>query len=388
MAQLKLITKKNGKKYYYSIITSVKWDKSVIIPLHTHSKTEAELRHNKIEKKEKDIKAGREYTFPWQKPEGGRTTINIKTLQDAANDYLEYRTGKVRASTIRRDRISLNQLIQRIGPEMPISKLSHVEIEGSKGLIHLLQKEGYLSSGINITLRHIRTFTNWLYKKAEYINREILFDNLNEGKPLPRYLNESELKQIYSLDWLDDFFKRAFFFYETSGCRPIEPFIGELLGNWLIIEVEKSKGKSVRQIHLNEKQKQILEEMQQFRDQYSLEGSLNPSDTAYHRLATIMRKVTKALNFKGKRISLKSFRHTYGIKRVTISGDIHRVAREMGHCKTSTTEIYLQYPEQRRIDDFPSLKNFIEKEEKRRDLVISETIFSETCRWNFLNAPR
>ena len=60
----------------------------------------------------------------------------------------------------------------------------------------------------------------------------------------------------------------------------------------------------------------------------------------------------------------------------------------MGHCKTSTTEIYLQYPEQRRIDDFPSLKNFIEKEEKRRDLVISETIYSETRQWNFLNAPQ
>ena len=70
MAQFKLITKKNGTNYYYSIITSVNWDKPQSIPLHTNSKTEAELRHNKIEKKEKDIKAGREYTFPWQKPEG------------------------------------------------------------------------------------------------------------------------------------------------------------------------------------------------------------------------------------------------------------------------------------------------------------------------------
>ena len=33
--------------------------------------------------------------------------------------------------------------------------------------------------------------------------------------------------------------------------------------------------------------------------------------------------------------------------------------REMGHKSTNTTMRYLRFPEQRRLDDFPSLKDYI-----------------------------
>ena len=41
-------------------------------------------------------------------------------------------------------------------------------------------------------------------------------------------------------------------------------------------------------------------------------------------------------------------------------GDIFQVAREMGHSSVTTTQLYLEFPEQRRLDDFPSLKDYIE----------------------------
>ena len=44
-------------------------------------------------------------------------------------------------------------------------------------------------------------------------------------------------------------------------------------------------------------------------------------------------------------------------------GDIFQVAREMGHSNVTTTQLYLEFPEQRRLDDFPSLKEYIEKAE-------------------------
>ena len=56
----------------------------------------------------------------------------------------------------------------------------------------------------------------------------------------------------------------------------------------------------------------------------------------------------KSLNLSnGNKISLKSFRHTFGIKQVTLTGNIYQVSRDMGHSHVTTTQIYLQYPEQR-----------------------------------------
>ena len=392
MAQLKTNKKPNGSLFYYSIISNVKWSKPKRIPLNAKTKSEAILRHQHVVKMERDIKSGIDFIFPWQNNSSGRTKINITTLEDAVIEYLDYRIGKVRSSTIRRDRVSLNQLMKYIGKSKPVNKLSRKTIDGKNGLIRCMQNEmngierKYKDSGINFSLRHIKTFFNWLYKRAEYIDKEILFDKLNVGEPLPRYLNENELSQIHNLDWLNDFYKRIFLFYENTGCRPSEPFDGELFGDWLIVEVEKSKSKKIRQIHLSDQSRETLCEMHQFRDIYAIRGSKNPNESAYHRLATIMRKVVKDLGFLGKDISLKSFRHTYGIKRVTVTGNIHQVAREMGHSKITTTEIYLQYPEQRRIDDFPSLRKFIELEEKRRDNVNSATNYSAT-NGNFLLPP-
>ena len=75
---------------------------------------------------------------------------------------------------------------------------------------------------------------------------------------------------------------------------------------------------------------------------------------------TIM-KIVRALGFTGKRLTLYSFRHAYAIRRITITGSIHDVMREMGHSTPQTTMKYLRFPEQRRLDDFPSLREYIQQ---------------------------
>ena len=40
--------------------------------------------------------------------------------------------------------------------------------------------------------------------------------------------------------------------------------------------------------------------------------------------------------------------------------EIFTVQRELGHKSTDMTQKYLRFPEQRRLDDFPSLKDYIE----------------------------
>ena len=181
---------------------------------------------------------------------------------------------------------------------------------------------------------------------------------------LPRYFNQKEIDAVYNA--VDKFWQRCFYFYVNTGCRPIEPFMGEIEGNWLRIPPEETKGKNWRLIQLTDDLKYILVEMRDFRDTY-LDGGL---EYARHRAYDIMNRklnrTIKQLGFKGKSLSLKSFRHTYGIYRVTMLGDIFQVAREMGHRSVTTTEKhYLRFPLERRLADFPSLAKYIEKAENK-----------------------
>ena len=66
-------------------------------------------------------------------------------------------------------------------------------------------------------------------------------------------------------------------------------------------------------------------------------------------------------------------------------GDIFQVAREMGHSNTQTTMQYLRFPEQRRLDDFPSLKDYIEN----RQNTGKNTIRANNLRANiYSNIPK
>jgi len=361
--------KKMRGKYYIRVR---KWNgyKQVetYIPTKTRLKSEAIARKIEVEKYEKDIKDGtiQEFQFKelfsWLNGQG-TTRLVKQRLDDVIPDYLAYRQTMVRKSTANRDRISLNQLTNFLGNK-PVDELTYKDIEGKDGLIEFLRKNGYASSGINISLRHIKIFFNWLYNKEKMISEPIKFDMINEGEKLYYYFNESELQAIYDYDDIDDMFKRFFYFYEQTGVRAIEPFIGELMGDWLIVDSNKSKGKNVRDIHLTEELKTILKEMQSFRDSYIEMGSKRPNEGAYERISKMLQKAVRELNFSGKELTIKSFRHTYGIRRVTITGDIFQVAREMGHKNVTTTQHYLRFPEQRRLDDFPNLREYIQNSTK------------------------
>ena len=112
-------------------------------------------------------------------------------------------------------------------------------------------------------------------------------------------------------------------------------------------------------MQLNDELRSILLEMQSFRDTklHCKDANMRVVDI-FER--TIM-KIVRALGFTGKELTLYSFRHAYAIRRITITGSIHEVMREMGHSNPQTTMRYLRFPEQRRLDDFPSFWEYIEQ---------------------------
>ena len=73
-------------------------------------------------------------------------------------------------------------------------------------------------------------------------------------------------------------------------------------------------------------------------------------------------------------MTLYSFRHSYAIRRITITnGNVFEVMREMGHSNTQTTMGYLRFPLERRLDDFPSLQEYIQNPQKMQKSTIMGT---------------
>jgi len=308
--------------------------------------------------------------LPWLNKEKTSEIVEL-SLERVIPDYLAYKESKLRAKSVKRDRVSLNQFCEFIGYSKPVEEINYLDIEGNRGLIQHLQLKGYTNNGINITLRHLRTFFNWLYKKARVVKDPIQFDFLPKGEQ-EYFIDEYQIQAIH--DYIDDesngidsFFKRAFIFYEKTGCRAAEPLLGELYGNWLYIDASKSKGHNLRKVQLSEELKAILLEIQAFRDGYAARKSPNPNEQVYAVISKKLLKITRTLNFNtNRKITLKSFRHSYGIRRVyETNGNIFQVAMEMGHKNTNTTLLYLRFQQDEIKQYFPSLIPYIERVEKK-----------------------
>ena len=361
--------KKMRGKYYIRVRKRTGYSRSeMLIPTKTRLKSEAIARRIAVEKYESDIKDGTIQEFQFKELFGwlndkGTTKLIKKSLQDVIDEYLEYRecSGRVRENTIKKDGVVFRQFTRLVGTSIPADEITYKHIEGKNGLIKHLQDRGCTNVGINITLRHLKVFLNWMHDKEKIISEPIKFKMLPEGEQLYRYFNEPELNAIQGYYGVDEFYKKCFYFYSETGMRPSEPFLGELAGDWYLIDASQRKNKIPMQMKLNPELKSMLIEMQSFRDTF-LEGRTlkGANERAYDILCRQLMKVVRSLGFTGKKLTLYSFRHTYAIRRVTTT-DIYQVQREMGHTSTNTTQKYLRFPEQRRLDDFPSLKAYIEK---------------------------
>ena len=76
------------------------------------------------------------------------------------------------------------------------------------------------------------------------------------------------------------------------------------------------------------------------------------------------------------------------LRRITITGSIHDVMREMGHSNPQTTMRYLRFPEQRRLDDFPSLREYIEQHQNMPENTIRATDLRATIYSNLSKLSR
>ena len=85
-------------------------------------------------------------------------------------------------------------------------------------------------------------------------------------------------------------------------------------------------------------------------------------------------KITSALKFDtNRKISVKTFRHHYGIRRVyETNGNIFQVAMEMGHKSTNTTLHYLRFQPDEIKQYFPSLIPIIDNVENSDKIALGQ----------------
>ena len=336
-------------KYYARVLFKADGKRiEKVIPLRTSIESEAHLRKDMVKECAPSIASGNSYSFPWMNDDGKVKSIKF-TIKDAVELYQKYREHLVKKSTFKRNEASLNRLLDVLGNKYPIENITNNDIEKFKKFYSGRHKPG----GINVNLRAIRTFLNWLLEE-KHITERIKVKMIDVGKPLPKYVSESEFKQIMELDWLSPFYKDAFEFYITTGCRKSEPFLGRIDGNWLIVDTDKSKTKIVRQIRLNERQIYILKEMKKKHDEHIAHGM--HSYTHIDRYNKEFTLALKSINSNDTR-TLHCLRHTFAVMRYLETRDIYLVRTEMGHTSVSMTELYAHFDIRRLSEDFPSLES-------------------------------
>ena len=203
--------------------------------------------------------------------------------------------------------------------------------------------------GININLRTIKTFVRWCYKR-ELISKTPYVDMISKPKELPLYIPDRIFKKIMKLDWLEDHYRTAFLFYRGTGCRALEPFIGELHGNWLLISGSKTKQRIDKELSLNDINLERIMEMRAFFENYN--GRL---ESWTQNLSKTFLKAMREIDGKDTKYHLHCLRHTFAVRRYLQTRDIYQVKQEMGHASVTTTEIYAKFSLRRLEMDFPSL---------------------------------
>ncbi|MEE9167131.1 MAG: phage integrase N-terminal SAM-like domain-containing protein [Candidatus Neomarinimicrobiota bacterium] len=329
------------------------------IPLRTKSKTEARVRLSEVEKLENDIKKGTEFSFAWLSGESRTKVVHFKIFE-AVKMWLKSREqNNIRQATIRINKVAISHLIEMLGREYPVERITIGDIERFKEWS--FDHKHHSVTTVNIYLRSINTFFGWLVDN-ERIKSRPKIKQIKEDDPEVKYLTEGEIADLFRLDlsqpveltngkktWVRDWehYKTAFWFYLNTGCRLREPFLGEINGIWLDIPPHQSKNHKARNIELDAKKLQILEEM---RERVFSSSNLKYATDRYNK---VFRKACDILEIKNR--SLHSLRHTYAcIRRLETNGNILLMRDELGHRTVITTERYCNIPLNRLKDDFPS----------------------------------
>ena len=336
------------------------------IPLRTKSKVTAHERLAEVNKVEGDIKQGIEFIFPWLS-DSSKTKVKRFTLQDAVNQWMSKRIGKLAKNTTDLNQVGLDYFVKFMGKTQPLENITTSQMERFSDW---LDGRGLSKNTINIHLRTTKTMFRY-YLMVDKLNKIPHIQQLSVPETDPIYITDNEFQSIMELDWLDDFYKRVFLFYRETGVRLKEPMMSVLDGSWIDIP-NTSKTKKGRNIELDKPLQSIFIELKDWCE--SGYGSTLLDKGADH----ISKKFKKALRSIGADESkhFHSLRHTFAVRRLIQGTSIYELKLLMGHSSVTTTEVYSNMNLKRVAQDFPTIVTSYVNDAKigKEDTILEDTI--------------
>lgn len=313
--------------------------RDILISLCTDSKNEAVIRNADVNIVVAKIKAGEEFTFPWQ---NGSGIIEKKqtTIYQAGIKYIQVRRQDgIRESTISIYERALKNFIDVVGQKRFISTISQEDVYKFRDRY----ESRWTAAFMNINLRSIKTFLIWC-KDEKLLTDLPKIKQVRVPHQEPKYLSNSEFEKILSHS--TPFMRNAFHFYRETGCRLSEPLNGEIDGNFMVINADDYKTNRNHTVQLSPELKVILLEMKE--KNYS----------KMHYSKTFLKACRKA-KVEGK--SFHSLRHTFALRCYLRTRDLYFVKTQLGHTSIKTTEIYANFNNQKLLQDFPDLAQKVMK---------------------------
>lgn len=305
------LRKMSGKWY----IRSFDHGKETIFPTRTSRKSEAEKQLKEFLKNELLVK---------QKLKN-ESEIKPIRIEDAINKFnKDYTKEKqVTLSTLKSYKLALQDFSNAFKNHNYVHQITRIDYPR---LVDYLKKR-YNITTVNIRLRGIRVFLNWLEEIELIEKKPFKIKELKKNKKLPKYLSHDELNRFYKAIPIEKH-KATFRVLEKTGMR-----VGELAGSKRdnkYIYIHESKSKAER----------IIPIKPEIYKDYDLAMN-NVLEKTY--LSKLFKKYANSVGIYDR--SLHSLRHTAAINLIRNNKNIVYVKKILGHSSVTVTEQYLVFSE-------------------------------------------
>lgn len=276
-------------------------------------------------------------------------------LSESLADYIVYRQRRWKPSQVRhhtRVRLqSLRQVWQWLLQEREIEGVADLSRRDVQAYIHTRLQQGRAASTLNRELRDLWAFLHFVEEQGQPISPGVFrVARLKEGKPLPRFLNEQEYRQLEesvlgqtAIGTRDDYLDRAWFYLLAHQGLRISELCDlcvadvDLDGQRLV--VRQGKGKRDRVVPLSDTTVAAV------RDYLAVRGAAQSDHLLLFRQRKIkVTLVQTRLHRYGRAVGVAAsphrLRHTLATRLLNSGMDIVSIQRLLGHEKLATTQIY------------------------------------------------
>lgn len=280
----------------------------------TGDKTKAKKKLKEIKEREYEFKAGMNDRILIDGP---------KDLAECIEIYLKSCSKRLALKTVKCYSVALEHLQSAFRAY----NIDEIRSTDQERLFKEFEKRNYNPTTININLRGVRAFFNWLVEnelagRQPFKIKMVRLENQN-----PKFLRPAELEAIYKLIDDDDL-KSTFRVYERTGMRLSELRNSKREGNYINITKTKSKIERLVRLDMDVINDYDIAKRRNFSPDY-----LSHQFTKYKRLAGIEGKKT-----------FHSFRHTFAVRKLLETRNIYTVRDLLGHSSVIVTEIYTKMP--------------------------------------------